>query len=123
MTLKDLNTGSYKGFHATMLAFALAKFGSNPSKVHKDTSSWAPTADDYANILLDFFVGVTTAAYGSINCRLFLRALLARELGMYLLTGVKTEGLYESVRALDRMYWSAQCPGSLNTLALPQHIN
>lgn len=97
-TIKFLNTGSKSGFHAAMTTAVIAKFGEQPNR---DRSSWSPSKDEYANKLLDVFVGVSCGG----NVRLFLRAVIARELGNYLLTGKKTEGLYEKYRVIDKMYW------------------
>lgn len=99
-----LNSGSGGAFHNSMKSFALMKFGPNPNKT--DKTSWAPTADRYANQLLDKFVGVTTAHYGNVAMRIFLKAVLANELGNYLLTGNVTEGLLSKFEYLDKYYWT-----------------
>jgi hypothetical protein len=99
-----INQGSGKGFHAVMANACLIKFGENPIKQH---GSWSPTADPYANLLLDKFVGVTGRMYGcSVELRLFLRTLLAMELGNYLLTGVKNEKLTERILDNDMYFWA-----------------
>lgn len=116
-----INTGSGKGFHKDMTNFALIKFGPNPDKSDKDTYSWKPTADNYANELLDKFVGLIPNYKGHNSSRIFLQALLAKELGLYLLTGNKNEGLLNKVKDSDTMYWGHGCKGSLRTLALPPH--
>lgn len=103
-TSQYLNTGSGRGFHKDMLAWGLIKFGNNINKTARDTSSWNSTNDQYFNDLLDRFIGVSVGVH--LEQRLVLRALLARELGMYILTGNKTDGLLTTVRKLDSAWWS-----------------
>lgn len=99
-----INTGSGKGFHESMKQACLIKFGENPNKI--GVQSWEPTADNYANKLLDKFVGVTTNHYGvSKELRLFLRTLIAVELGNYLMTGNKNEELVKSIEENDMYFY------------------
>lgn len=99
-----INTGSGKGFHESMKQACLIKFGENPIKQH---GSWSPTADKYANRLLDKFVGSTSRGYGvSMEIRLFLQTLLAMELGNYLMTGKKDEELVKSIESSDKYFWA-----------------
>ena len=103
-TIKYITSGSQSGFHANMMIACLIKFGENPNKETSKKMVWNPTADSYANVLLNKFVG----GIGPRNApRVFLRSLLANELGNYYLTGKKTEGLVESINKLDRAYWCA----------------
>lgn len=118
--IKFLNTGSGNGFHRIMVEACLIKFGEHPKK--KDKTSWSPTADDYANKLLDKFVGIIINFNGSNSIRIFLRAVVANELGTYLLTGNKTPGLFDKVNELDRSYYNEGYPGSLRTKCLPLPI-
>lgn len=120
MDINDLNTGSGGKFYKQMLSFSLIKFGENPCKHPKFPESWKPTSDEYANNLLEFFIGITTERYGSKALRIFLRVILANELGQYLLTGNKTNNLYYKVKELDKMYHLSGI-GSLHTKALPEH--
>jgi len=99
-----LNTGSGHGFHKDMINYGIIKFGTNPNKPYTDKSSYNSTNDQYFNTLIDMFVGVSVGKH--IEQRLVLRALLAKELGMYVLTGNKTDRLVETVRKLDSAWWS-----------------
>lgn len=118
--IQFINSGSGRGFHAAMLSACLLKFGENPIK--KDSTSWAPTADAYANRLLDKFVGVTASTYGpSIAARLFLRTLFAIELGNYFLTNIKNEELTKSIEQNDMYYYSKGY--GYNRLLLTQKCN
>lgn len=104
---KFINAGSGRGFHESMKQACLIKFGENPLKDKKGLSSWAPTADSYANRLLDKFVGVTTSGYGvSKEIRLFMRTLIAVELGNYLMTGKNNEALVKSIEENDKYFWA-----------------
>lgn len=101
---KYLNTGSGLGFHKDMMAYGIIKFGANPNKSFTDKSSRRPTSDDYFNSIIDCFIGISVGCH--LEQRLILRAILARELGTYLLTGNKTDGLLATVRKLDYAWWS-----------------
>ena len=100
-----INSGSGRGFHQSMLSACLIKFGENPTK-NKSRGTLSLTADPYANELLNFFTGVTTSNYGPLPIRIFLRTLLARELGNYLLTGEKDINLVESIKDADLYFYA-----------------
>ena len=114
--LSYFNTWSGKGFHKDMQTYALIKFGANENKWKWD--GWKITTDDYANQLLDCFAGVTTSYYGSVNLRIFLRVIIAIELGNYLLFDKKEEGLLERYKLLDKYFWSKGAGYSEQTLKL-----
>lgn len=97
----DLYSGS-GAFYESMLTACLIKFGEGKND--------HATMDHYANKLLRFFVGGMRSHNNAM--RLFLRALLAQELGNYYLTGIKTPGLLESVEKMDKFFWLKGNPQS-----------
>ncbi len=113
--IQFINSGSGRGFHQSMLAACLIKFGENPNK-DKLKRRASSTADPYANKLLGFFEGVTNSSSGHFSIRIFLRTLIARELGNYLLTGEKDENLVYLIKAADLYF---HCKGyGRNLIAL-----
>ena len=114
--IEFINSGSGRGFHQSMLAACLIKFGENPTR-SKSRGTLSLTADPYANELLDFFTGVIVSNLGGpLSVRIFLRTLIARELGNYLLTGVKDINLIKSIKDAD-LYFYAKGSGR-NLIAL-----
>lgn len=105
--VSELYSGS-GSFYQSMLTACIIKFG--------EGENGHATMDRYANKLLRFFVGSMRSHNNAM--RLFLRALLAQELGNYYLTGLKTPGLLESVEEVDKFFWFKGNSGSHETKLL-----
>jgi hypothetical protein len=103
--IQFINSGSGRGFHQSMLNACLIKFGENPTK-SKSYRRLSPTADLYDNKLLHFFASSAKNCYGHLSIRIFLRTLIARELGNYLLTGEKDINLVESIKDADLYFYA-----------------
>jgi hypothetical protein len=96
--IEFINSGLGRGFHQSMLNACLIKFGEYPGQLYL-------TADPYANELLDFFTGILISKFGPFPIRIFLRTLIARELGNYLLTGEKDINLVKSIKDADLYFY------------------